>query len=74
MYSLGFCILENITGIPASILINNLKDLRKNSENFLKGYTPALRNLLASMVSSDPHKRPDASCVSMFPKQNISKK
>lgn len=30
IYSLGISILENITGIPVSILIKNLRSIRKN--------------------------------------------
>ena len=60
IYSLGICVLENITGIPVTILGRELGKVRKNSEKYLKGYSRALRNLLLRMVDSNPSKRPNA--------------
>lgn len=60
IFSLGLCILENITGLAVNILKQHLKLIRTNSEKYLKGYSPALRNLLIRMISLDPSKRPTA--------------
>ena len=49
MYSLAMCIIENLTTLPIYIL--NIKNLRKNSEKYLKGYSPALRTTLIKMIS-----------------------
>jgi hypothetical protein len=32
--------------------------IKKNNEKYLKGYSPALRNLVVKMVNTDPTKRP----------------
>lgn len=61
IYSLGLCVLENITSIPVTILLRELGQIRRNSEKYLKGYSPALRSLLMRMVNPNPSKRPDAS-------------
>lgn len=58
VFSLGLCILENITGIPVLMLRRDLKSIKTHKEKYLKGYSPMLRNLLTKMISLDPQKRP----------------
>lgn len=54
VYSLGLCILENLTGISVRILKRDLQFIKKNNEKYLKGYSPMLKNLLMKMISMDP--------------------
>lgn len=56
MYSLGICILENLTQTPVHIL--NLKRIRRNTEKYLRGYSHALRTFIMKMVSIEPRNRP----------------
>ena len=65
MYSLGMCIIENLTAMPVYLL--DTKKLRKNSEHYLKGYSHALRTLLVKMISLDPNARPAPEEISAFP-------
>ena len=65
MYSLGLCIIENLSGLPIYLL--DLKKLRKNSEKYLKGYSHALRTILIRMINPVPSNRPDPSEISTTP-------
>jgi serine/threonine protein kinase len=60
VYSLGLCVLENITGMPVSLLKRELNTIKTNNEKYLRGYSPSLRAILTKMVYSDPTKRPTA--------------
>ena len=72
MYSLGMSIIENLTTLPIYIL--DIKKLRRNSENYLKGYSDAVRTILIKMISIEPSHRPNPSEIITIQEFDFKKK